>query len=138
MVIKEIKSKLEELEAKKREVRPKIEEIELSRQEKLAEVNKRYDHMVDDVKQDVKLLENNLMNNIIDTFEKVVMNEFDTKRSTSEYMITNDFKDFREGASEIVMFPKDLIERLDKVINGDPIENIAYDLEKIKNMYKRD
>ena len=138
MVIKEIKSKLEELEAKKREVRPKIEEIELSRQEKLAEVNKRYDHMVDDVKQDVKLLENNLMNNIIDTFEKVVMNEFDTKKSTSEYMITNDFKDFREGASEIVMFPKDLIERLDKVINGDPIENIAYDLEKIKNMYKRD
>ncbi|MFX0018698.1 MAG: hypothetical protein ACFFAK_15250 [Promethearchaeota archaeon] len=138
MAIKEIKSKLEELEAKKREVRPKIEEVELSRQEELAEVNKKYDHMVDDVKQDVKLLEDNLMNNIIDTFEKVVMNEFDTKRSTSEYMITDDFKDFREGASEIDMFPKDLIERLDKVINGDPIENIAYELEKIKNMYKRD
>ncbi len=137
MAIKEIKSKLKELEAKKREVGPKIEEIEVSRQKQLAEVNKKYDHMVDDVKQDVKLLENNLMNNIIDTFEKVVMNEFETKRSTSEYMITDDFKDFREGASEIDMFPKNLIERLDKVINGDPIENIAYDLEKIKNMYKR-
>jgi len=136
MVIKEIKSKLEELEAKKKEVSPKIEEIEVSRQEELAEVNKKYDHMVDDVKQDVKLLENNIMNYIIDTFEKVVMNEFDTKRSTSEYMVTDDLKDFREDASEIEMFPKDLIERLDKVINGEPIENIAYDLDKIKNMYK--
>ena len=138
MAIKEIKSKLEELEAKKRQTSPKIEEIEVSRQEELAEVNKKYDHMVDDVKQDVKLLENNLMNYIIDTFEKVVMNEFDTKRSTSEYTVTDDFKDFREGASEIEMFPKDLMERLDKVINGDPIENIAYDLEKIKSMYKKE
>ncbi len=138
MAIKEIKSKLEELEAKKREVSPKIEEIEVLRQEELAKVNKKYDHLVDDVKQDVKLLKNNLMNGIIDTFEKVVMNEFDTKRSTSEYMITDDFKEFREGASEIEMFPKNLIERLDKVINGDPIENIAYDLEKIKNMYKKE
>lgn len=138
MAIKEIKSKLEELDAKKREVSPKIEEIEVSRQEELAEVNKKYDHMIDDVKQEVKLLENNLMNDIIDTFEKVVMNEFDTKRSTSEYMVTDDFKDFRENASEIDMFPKDLIERLDKVINGDPIENIAYNLEKIKNIYKRE
>ena len=138
MAIKEIKSKLEELEAKKREISPKIEEIEVLRQEELAEVNKKYDHMVDDVKQDVKLLENNLMNYIIDTFEKVVMNEFDTKRSTSEYIVSDDFKDFKEGGSEIEMFPKDLIERLDKVINGDPIENIAYDLEKIKNMYKKE
>ena len=138
MAIKEIKSKLEELEAKKREVSPKIEEIELLRQEELAEVNKKYDHMVDDVKQDVKLLENNLMNDIIDIFEKIVINEFDTKRSTSEYMVTDDLKDFREGASEIEMFPKDLIERLDKVIDGDPIENIAYNLDKIKNMYKRE
>lgn len=138
MAIKEIKSKLKELEAKKREVSPKIEEIEVLRQKQLAEVNKKYDHMVDDVKQDVKLLEKNLMNDIIDTFEKVVMNEFDTKRSTSEYMVTDEFKDFREGASEIEMFPKDLIERLDKVINGEPIENIAYDLEKIKNMYKKE
>lgn len=94
--------------------------------------------MVDEVKQGVKILQKDLMNDIIDTFEKVVMNEFDTKRSTSEYMVTDEFKDFRESALEIEMFPKDLIERLDKVINGDPIENIAYDLEKIKNMYKKE
>ncbi|MFX0026583.1 MAG: hypothetical protein ACFE8M_09200 [Candidatus Hermodarchaeota archaeon] len=138
MAIKEFKSKLEELEAKKREIKPKIEEIEASRQEELAEINKKYDHMVDDVKEGVKLLENNLMNYIIDTFEKVVMNEFDIKRSTSEYTVTDDFKDFREAASEIEIFPKDLVERLDKVINGAPIDNIAYDLEKIKNMYKKE
>jgi hypothetical protein len=138
MAVNEIKSKLEELEAKRREVKTKIEDIEALRQEELGEINKKYDHKVDDVKEGVKLLENNLMNNIIDTFEKVIMNEFDIKRSTSEYMVTDDFKDFREGVSEIEMFPKDLIERLDNVINGAPIDNVAYDLEKIKNIYKKE
>lgn len=130
--------KLKELEAKKRDVTPKIEEIEVKRQEALAEVNKKYDHIVDDVKQEVNQLEKKFINDMIDTFEKVVMNEFDAKRSISNYMVTNNFKEFRDQVSEIEMFPEELIERLDKVINGDPIENIAYDLEKIKNQFKID
>ncbi len=135
-MIEELKSKLKELELKKSKLQPKIDEIEAKRAEELQEVNKRFDHMVADVNIEVQDFKNKIMNEIIDLFSKVVMDEFDAKRSTSDYMVTDKLKDFRESVLEIELFPKDLIERLDKVIDGDPIENIAYDLEKIEAKYK--
>ena len=135
-MIEELKSKLKELELKRSELQPKIDEIETKRAEELQEVNKKYDHMVSDVNIEVQDLKNKIMNDTIDLFSKVVMDEFDAKRSTSDYMVTDNFKDFQESVLELEMFPKELIERLDKVINGDPIENIAYDLEKIEAKYK--
>ena len=65
------------------------------------------------------------------------MDEFEQKRSTSEYSLTDNFKQFRDAISEIEFFPKELVERLDKVIEGDLIENVAYDLQKIESEYKR-
>jgi len=76
------------------------------------------------------------MNEIIDLFSKAVMDEFDVKRSISEYTVTENFKDFRNVVSKIELFPKELVERLDKVIEGYPIENVAYDLEKLETKYK--
>jgi len=135
-MIEELKSKLKELELKKRELQPKIDEIEAKRAEELQEVNKKYDHMVNDGNVEVQDFKNKIINKIIDLFSKIVMDEFDAKRSTSDYMVTDNFKDFRESVLELEMFPKELIERLDKVIEGDPIENIAYDIEKIEAKYK--
>jgi len=135
-MIEELKSKLKELELKKSELQPKIDEIEAKRAEELQEVNKKYDHMVSDGNIEVQDFKNKIMNEIIDLFSKVVMDEFDSKRSTSDYMVTDKFKDFRESVLELELFPKELIERLDKVIDGDPIENIAYDIEKIEAKYK--
>lgn len=135
-MIDQIKSLLKELETRRNEVQPKIDDIETNRQEELAEVDKKYDHLVDEVRHEVKHLEENIMNKMIDIFEEVIMKEFDAKRSTSDYMLTDNFKDFRDEISGIDMFPKELVERLDKAIDGDPIEKIAYDLEKIKNKYK--
>jgi len=135
-MIEELKSKLKELEFKRSELQPKIDEIEAKRAEEVQEVNKKYDHMVSDVNIEVQDFKNKIMNEIIDLFSKVVMNEFDTKRSTSDYMVTDNFKDFRESVLELELFPKELIKRLDKVIDGDPIENIAYDLEKIEAKFK--
>jgi len=135
-MIEELKSKLKELELKKSKLQPKIDEIEAKRAEELQEVNKKYDHMVSDVNIEVQDFKNKIVNKIIDLFSKVVMDEFDAKRSTSDYMVTDNFKDFRESVLELEMFPKELIERLDKVVDGDPIENIAYDLEKIEAKYK--
>ena len=135
-MIEELKSKLKELELKKSELQPKIDEIEAKRAEGLEEVNKKFDHMVADVNIEVQDFKNKIMNEIIDLFSKVVMDEFDAKRSTSDYMVTDRLKDFRESVLELELFPKELIERLDKVIDGDPIENIAYDLEKIEAKYK--
>lgn len=135
-MIEELKSKLRELELKKSELQPKIDEVEAKRAEELQEVNKKYDHMVADVNIEVQDFKNKIMNEIIDLFSKVVMDEFDAKRRTGDYMVTENFKDFRESVLELEMFPKELIDRLDKVIDGDPIENIAYDLEKIEAKYK--
>ena len=136
-MIEQLKSKLKELEIKKQEIQPKIDKIEEEKAEEIQELNKRYDHLIQDVNIEVADFEQNIMKDIIDLFSKVVMNEFDTKRSTSEYMVTESFKEFREKVSEIDLFPQDLIERLDEVIDGGLIENIAYDLEKIETEYKK-
>jgi len=136
-MINQFKSKLEELEAKKSALSPKIEEIEQRRNEELAEVNKKFDHLVQDASIEVENFENKIMSEMIDLFIKVIMDEFDAKRSTSDYVLTDKFKQFRENISEIHIFPQELIERLDKVIDGDPIEKVAYDIEKIENKYKK-
>ena len=132
----QLKSKLEELEIKKRELQPKINEIEVRKAEEIQELNRKYDHIFLDAKSEVEDFEKKIMNEIIDLFSKAVMDEFDVKRSTSEYTVTENFKDFRNGVSKIEFFPKELVERLDKVIDGYPIENVAYDLEKLETEYK--
>jgi len=131
-----IKAKLKELEIRKSDASPRIRELEEKRAEELAEINKKYDHMIDDVSIEVTEFERSIMNDLIDSFVKIIMDEFDAKRSTSEYIITDQFRTFKEEMSEITIFPKELIKRMDKVIEGDPIENIAYDIEKIEGKYK--
>ena len=136
-MINKIASKLEELEAKKASLSPKIEDIEQKRNEELAEVNKKYDHLVQDASVEVEDFENNIINEMIDLFIKVVMVEFEAKRSTSDYVLTEKFKEFRDEIVSIKIFPQELVERLDKVIDGDPVEKIAYDIEKIESKYKK-
>jgi len=132
----QLKSKLKELEIKKQELQPKFDDIEAQKAEEIQDLNKKYDHMYQDANAEVENFERKIMNDMIDLFSKVIMDEFDHKRSTSEYSLTDNFKEFRDAISEIELFPKKLVERLDKVIDGDPIENIAYDLEKIEAKYK--
>ena len=133
----QLDSKLKELEIKKLELQPKIDEIEARKDEEIQELNRKYDHMILDAKSEVDDFEQKIMNEIIDLFSKAVMDEFDAKRSTSEYVVSENFKDFRNGVSKIDLFPRDLIDRLDKVIEGGLIENVAYDLEKIEANYKK-
>ena len=137
IMIEQLESKLRELEIKKQELRPKIDDIEAQKAEEIQELNRKYDHMIQDANSEVEEHEQQIMNEIIDLFSKVVMDEFDAKRSTSEYMITENFKDFRNSVSKIYLFPRDLIDRLDDVIKGGLIEIIAYDIEKIEAKYKR-
>jgi len=132
----ELESKLKELEIKKLELQPKIDEIKARKAEEVQELNRKYDHMIQDANSEVDDFEQKIMDDIIDLFSKIVMEEFDAKRSTSEYTLTENFKDFRNEVSKIELFPRDLIKRLDKVIEGGLIENLAYDLEKIEARYK--
>ena len=136
-MINQITSKLEELEARKEALSPKIEEIEQKRNEELAELNKKYDHLVQDASIEVENFENKIVNEMIDLFVKVVMDEFDAKRSTSDYVLTEKFKEFRDEIVTVEIFPQELVERLNKVIDGDPVEKIAYDIEKIESKYKK-
>ena len=135
-MIQSIKEKLKTLEIRKSDASPRIRELEEKREEELAGVNKKYDHMIDDVSIEVNEFERSILNELIDSFVKIIMEEFDAKRSTSEYTLTDPFRTFREEMSRISIFPNELLERMDKVIGGDPIENVAYDIEKIEAKYK--
>ncbi|NHJ22178.1 MAG: hypothetical protein EAX91_14625 [Candidatus Lokiarchaeota archaeon] len=135
-MIEQLKAKLKELEIKKQELQPKVNKIEAEKAEEIQGINKKYAHLIQDAKIEVIEFEQKIMNDLIDLFSKVIMDEFEAKRSTSEYSLTENFKEFRDKVSRIEFFPKALVERLDKVINGDPIENVAYDLQKIEAEFK--
>jgi len=136
-MIDQLKSKLEDLEIKKQDIKPKVDEINAKREEELQNVNKKYDHMISEINVEIEKLENKLNNDLIQSYEKIVMQEFDAKRSTSMYSITDGFKTYRNSIAEFDFFPKELLNRLDKVINGAPIDNLAYDLENIKVKYTK-
>lgn len=130
-----INSKLKELESKKKELQPKIDEINLKREEEIQDVNKKYDHMVYDVNYTAQQLENEFHNDLIKSFIEIVTREFDIKRSSDIYEVSNEFKDYQKSISQFDMFPEELINKMHKVINGDPIENIMYELDKIQKKY---
>lgn len=134
-MIDQLKLKLEDLKLKKQDMKPKIDEINSKREEELQNVNKKYDHMISEINVSIEILENDLRKELIQSFENIVLQEFDAKRSTSMYSITEGFKAYRESIEKFEMFPNELLDRLDKVIDGAPIDNLAYDLEKIKANY---
>ena len=131
----QLKSKLKELEAKKKELQPKLDEINLKRDEEIQEVNKKYDHMIYDVNYTAQQLEDEFYNDLIKGFVEIVTREFDIKRSTDIYEVSNEFKIFREEISQFDKFPEELINKMHRVINGDPIENIMYELDDIQKKY---
>ncbi|GAH15923.1 unnamed protein product, partial [marine sediment metagenome] len=46
-------------------------------------------------------------------------------------------KEFRENITRFESFPEELVDKLHKVVNGDPIENIIYELEDIKKKFMK-
>ncbi|TKJ20600.1 MAG: hypothetical protein CEE43_12280 [Promethearchaeota archaeon Loki_b32] len=132
-----LNSKLKELEIKKKELQPKIDEINLKREEEIQDVNKKYDHMMYDVNYTAQQLEDEFYNDLIKSFVEIVTREFDIKRSTDIYEVSKEFKDYRETISQFNMFPEELINMMHKVIKGDPIENIMYELDDIQKKYRK-
>lgn len=136
-MIDQLKSKMEELDLKKQEVKPKIDKLNAEREEELLSVNNKYDKLITEINSEVNKFENNVNNDLIDSFINSVMDEFDNKRSISDYVITDKIKKYRDFIKTVEMFPKELVDKLDKLIDGAPIENIAYDIENIKNKYMK-
>jgi len=128
-------SKLEELELRKKALKPKIDEINVKREKEIQDVNKKYDHMIFEVNYEVQQFENSIYNELIESFGNVVSRELEIKRSNSLYSVSDQLKEYRENIAKFEIFPKELIEKLDKVIDGNPIEDIIYILDDIKKKY---
>ncbi|NVM35723.1 MAG: hypothetical protein HWN81_09020 [Candidatus Lokiarchaeota archaeon] len=131
----QLKSKIKELETKKNELQPKIDEINSKREEEIQKINTKYDHMIYDINYTAQQLEDEFYNDLIKSFIMIVTREFDIKRSSDIYEISNEFKIYREEIAQFDIFPQELINMMHRVINGDPIENIMYDIEKIQKKY---
>ncbi len=128
-------SKLEELDLRKKSLKPKIDEINMEREKEIQDVNKKYDHMIFEVNYEVQQFENSIYNELIESFGNVVSRELEIKRSNSLYSVSDQLKEYRENIAKFEIFPKELIEKLDKVIDGNPIEDIIYILDDIKKKY---
>ena len=132
----DIKARLENLKVLKKELKPRIDGFNLKREEEIKEINDKYDNLISVASIDVDKVENELNNDIINSYIKAIMDEFDAKRSVSEYIVTPKIKEDRDFFVSLENFPKKLIERLDEVISGaTSIETLAYDIEKIENEY---
>jgi hypothetical protein len=134
-MINRLKSKLEELELKKKGIQPKIDEINQKREKEIQDVNKKYDHMIYEVNYEIIEIENKINKELIETFIEVITRELDVKRSSSLYLVTDELKEYRESIRKIESFPQELVEKLHQVINGKPIETIVYELDDIRKKY---
>ena len=131
----QLKSKHKELEMKLKELQPKIDEINLKREEEIQKVNTKYNHMLYDVSHTAQQLEDEFYNDLIKSFIEIVNREFYIKRSSDTYEVSNEFKIYREEIGQFDKFPEELINKMLRVINGDPIDNIMYELDDIKKKY---
>lgn len=134
-MINHLITKLEELEQRKKGLEPKFEEINNQREKEIQRVNTKYDHVIADINYEIKQIENSIYNEMIESFVNIISRELEVKRSNSLYSVSEEFKEYRESISKLTLFPKELIEKLDKVINGSPIEDIIYILDDIKTKY---
>jgi DNA repair exonuclease SbcCD ATPase subunit len=135
-MIQNIKKNLEELKERQAQLNPKIQKIKDKRDEEIAELKESYEKKIAGITSELDGFKKKLSNDLINSFEKAVMKEFEAKRSTSEYSLTETFKDYRDFVAGVDMFPEDLVSELDKVISGEnSIEDIAYNLEDIKKEY---
>ncbi|MHA1491454.1 MAG: hypothetical protein ACTSRI_17600 [Promethearchaeota archaeon] len=135
-MIDKLKSKLEELALKKKELAPKIEELKEKKIEEIQDIEQKYEHLFLDATYNVDKFERDLFNEFIKAFTEVVIEEVNMKRSTDMYTITNKIKEYNEYFSTVDMFPKELVEKLDKVISEEnQIESIAYEIDDIERKY---
>ncbi|MBD3353725.1 MAG: hypothetical protein GF364_19730 [Candidatus Lokiarchaeota archaeon] len=135
-MIEELKAELQKLEDSKAEAQPKIDELNKERNKELALVEQRYDALIANVSKDVDELEEKVYNDLIESFEKIVMHEFDAKRSTNIYRITKKLKAYTQFVSDLDMYPKELAEKLQQVVSQEiTIEDVAYNVDKLKGKY---
>ena len=135
-MIDKLKAKLSELDSKKTAVKPKIDEINKQKEEEIQVIKDKYDQQIAEVNAEIDKFEVEVYNDLINSYVTAVMDEFDAKRSVSEYSVTNKIKDYKIFIESVEIFPKELVEKLEPITSGkEPIENLAYDIDNIKTKY---
>ncbi len=137
-MIDKLKLKFDEFNSKKAEVQPKIDEIEIKQKNEIKLVEERYEKLKSEITSEINSMEKELNDMLIDSFEKIIMFEFDAKRSVSEYSITKEIKVYLDFVKNIGdSYPQELVEYLNKLINTEcSIEDIAYKIDSIMAKFK--
>jgi len=134
-MINHLLTKLDELEQRKRTLEPKLKDINNERDVEIQKVNTKYDHIIADLNYEIKQIEDGIYNEIINSFINIITRELEVKRSDSLYSVSDELKKYREDVSELSLFPKELVEKLDHIINGSPVEEVIYILDDLKDKY---
>ena len=133
----QLKEKIRQLKEKKRSIQPDINKLNSQKGKEIQVINIKYDDLISQLDTDSFKLEQEVFKDLIESYSKVIMDEFDAKRSVSEYNVTNNIKDYKNYMAGIDMYPKELIEKLNRIINGEKIENFVFELDDIKKKYAK-
>jgi len=136
MDYEKIKNKLQEIERLREESEKRLKILESKKQRQIKEIENRFVQLEEETKNPVENFEIQVYNGLIHSFEKLILNEIDRKRSNCQYCLSEDVQKYRNQMIAVDIFPKELIARLDQVLNGKKtMEDIAYKLDEIKDKY---
>lgn len=132
----EIKTKLQEIEHLREESSKRLRILETKKQRQIKEIENRFVRLEEEVVNPVENFEIQVYNGLITSFEELVLQEIDKKRSDCEYCLSEEVEKYRNTMVQVEIFPKELIARLDQVLTGKKtMEDIAYKLGEIKEKY---
>ena len=132
----EVKTKLQEIKRLKVESDKRLSILETKKKRQIREIENRFIKLEEDTINPVDTFEIQIYNGLIQSFEELVVKEIDKKRSDCEYCLSEEVEVFRNQMISVDIFPKELIARLDQVLNGKKtMEDIAFKMDEIKDMY---
>ncbi len=136
MDYEEVKTKLHEIEHMREESAKRLRILETKKQRQIREIENRFVKLEQETLNPVEIFEIQVYNGLIQNFEELVLKEIDLKRTDCEYCLSDEVKTFRNTMVQVEIFPKELIARLDQVIDGKKtIDDIAFKLDDIKEKY---
>ncbi|TFG19698.1 MAG: hypothetical protein EU530_05445 [Promethearchaeota archaeon] len=131
-----LKTKLQEIEIMREESSKRLRILETKKQRQIREIENRFFKLEEEVVNPITNFEIQVYNGLIDSFEDLVLQEIDKKRSDCEYCLSDEVNTYRNQLVQVEIFPKELIARLDQVLAGKKtMEDIAYKLGDIKEKY---
>lgn len=133
-----MKNQLQEIEHLREQSHKRLDILTTKKQRQIKEIENRFKKLEEDTLNPVESFEIQVYNGLIQKFEDMVLHEIDVKRSDCEYCLSEEVENFRNVMVQVEIFPKELIARLDQVIEGKKsIDDVAFKLPDIKEKYMK-